>query len=87
MPPASKLPKVRPPSDEEREGNGFRQPPAEGTIPKEEAEQMAEDDARQAEVSRTGTEVVEDLDELLDEIDSLLEEQSVLTNFRQKGGE
>ncbi|MGH9037995.1 MAG: ubiquitin-like protein Pup, partial [Acidimicrobiia bacterium] len=56
-------------------------------LPKEEAEQLAEDDARQAEATRNGNEVVEELVELLDEIDSLLEEQAVLTNFRQKGGE
>ena len=56
-------------------------------LPKEEAEQLAADDAHRAEASRDGSEVVEELDELLDEIDSLLEEQSVLTNFRQKGGE
>ena len=56
-------------------------------LPKEEAEQLAADDARRVEASRDGNEVIEELDELLDEIDSLLEEQSVLTNFRQKGGE
>ena len=56
-------------------------------LPKEEAEQLAEDDAHRAEANRNGNEVVEELDELLDEIDSLLEDQAVLTNFRQKGGE
>lgn len=56
-------------------------------LPKEEAEQLAEDDVRRAEATRNGSEVVEELDELLDEIDSLLEDQAVLTNFRQKGGE
>lgn len=56
-------------------------------LPKEEAEQLAEDDVRRADATPNRNEVVEELDELLDEIDSLLEEQSVLTNFRQKGGE
>jgi peptidoglycan hydrolase CwlO-like protein len=56
-------------------------------LPKEEAEQLAEKDARRAEATREGTEIVEDIDDLLDEIDSLLEEQAVLTNFRQRGGE
>ena len=61
-----------------------RQPRA--RLPKEEAEQLAEEDAHRADTTRNGHEVVEELDELLDEIDALLEEQSVLTNFRQKGG-
>ena len=56
-------------------------------LPKEEAERLAEDDARQAGATRDASELVDELDDLLDEIDALLEEQSVLTNFRQKGGE
>ena len=56
-------------------------------LPKEEAERLAEDDARQAEASRDANGLVDELDELLDEIDAVLEEQSVLTNFRQRGGE
>lgn len=55
---------------------------------KREAERLAEEDAGRAPAeSRNGADVIEDADDLLDEIDALLEEQSVLTNFRQKGGE
>jgi hypothetical protein len=55
---------------------------------KREAERLAEEDAGRAPAeSRNGAEVIEDADDLLDEIDALLEEQSVLANFRQKGGE
>lgn len=32
-------------------------------------------------------EILDGLDELLDEIDSVLEEQTVLTNYRQRGGQ
>jgi hypothetical protein len=87
MPPASKLPNVRTPRTRSVRGMVSASRQQRARLPKEEAEQLAEDDARQAEASRNGNEVVEELDELLDEIDSLLEEQSVLTNFRQKGGE
>lgn len=31
--------------------------------------------------------ILDGLDELLDEIDSVLEEQSVLVNYRQRGGQ
>jgi hypothetical protein len=55
---------------------------------KGEAERLAEEDAGRAQAeSRAGADVIEDADDLLDEIDALLEEQSVLANFRQKGGE
>lgn len=66
-----------------------RQPRAQ--MAKHEAERLAEEDAQRAPVQedgeRDGTEIIEDIDDLLAEIDALLEEQSVLTNFRQKGGE
>ena len=54
---------------------------------KREAERLAEDDAKRAAKRSDDREVIEDADELLDEIDALLEEQSILTNFRQKGGQ
>jgi Pup-like protein len=54
---------------------------------KHEAERLAEEDAGRAAERSGEREVVEDADELLDEIDALLEEQSVLTHFRQKGGQ
>lgn len=67
-------------------------------MPRQDAEALAERDAAQAAEAAaakaaraakaaTKNEVAEDADELLDEIDALLEEQSVLTNFRQKGGQ
>jgi hypothetical protein len=87
MPPASKLPKVRTPRTRSVKGMVSASRQQRARLPKEEAEQLAEDDARRAEATRNGSEVVEELDELLDEIDSLLEDQAVLTNFRQKGGE
>ena len=64
---------------------------ARSNMPRQDAEALAEDDAAkaaEAAAAKTATknEVAEDADELLDEIDALLEEQSVLTNFRQKGG-
>jgi hypothetical protein len=40
-----------------------------------------------ARIKAKGEELKDDMDDLLDEIDSLLEEQSVLANFRQRGGE
>lgn len=40
-----------------------------------------------ARIKAKGEELKDDMDDLLDEIDSLLEEQSVLVNFRQKGGQ
>ena len=57
------------------------------SMPKHEADQLAEADAARASANERSTEVIEDVDDLLAEIDSILEEQSVLTNFRQKGGE
>jgi hypothetical protein len=54
---------------------------------KREAERLAEEDAGRAAERSGDREVLEDADELLDEIDALLEEQSVLTHFRQKGGQ
>ncbi len=54
---------------------------------KREAERLAEDDATRAAKRSDEREIIEDSDELLDEIDALLEEQSVLTNFRQRGGQ
>ena len=58
-------------------------------LPRQDAEALAEEDAAKvAEAANppAHTELAEDTDQLLDEIDALLEEQSVLTNFRQKGG-
>ena len=65
---------------------------ARSNLPRQDAEALAEEDAaKAAEAAATKTTnevaVAEDADELLDEIDALLEEQSVLTNFRQKGGQ
>ena len=63
---------------------------ARSNLPRQDAEALAEEDAaKAAEAAKNPTrnEVAEDSDELLDEIDALLEEQSVLTNFRQKGGQ
>jgi Pup-like protein len=54
---------------------------------KREAQRLAEEDAARAAQRSGEREIVEDSDELLDEIDALLEEQSVLTQFRQKGGQ
>lgn len=62
-----------------------RQPRAQ--LPKDEAERLAEDDAGRVSAQRDSSTTVEDIDDLLEEIDALLEEQSVLTHFRQKGGE
>ncbi len=56
-------------------------------LPKEEAARLAEEDAQRAASQRDGDELVDEADELLDEIDALLEDQSVLANFRQKGGQ
>jgi hypothetical protein len=59
-------------------------------LPRQDAEALAEEDAANAAAAAKAparNEVAEDADELLDEIDALLEEQSVLTNFRQKGGQ
>jgi hypothetical protein len=70
---------------------------ARSNMPRQDAEALAEEDAAKAaqaaEAKATPSkgsgrnEVAEEADELLDEIDALLEEQSVLTNFRQKGGQ
>jgi hypothetical protein len=63
---------------------------ARSNLPRQDAEALAEEDAaKAAEAAKNPArnEVAEDADELLDEIDALLEEQSVLTNFRQKGGQ
>lgn len=57
------------------------------TMAKHEAEELAENDAERAAAERAAAETIEDTDDLLADIDALLEEQSVLTNFRQKGGE
>ncbi len=54
---------------------------------KREAQRLAEEDAARTAQRSGEREIVEDSDELLDEIDALLEEQSVLTHFRQKGGQ
>jgi hypothetical protein len=56
-------------------------------LQKREAERLAEDDAKRAAQRGDEREIIEDSDELLDEIDALLEEQSILTNFRQRGGQ
>jgi hypothetical protein len=66
-------------------------------MPRQDAEALAEEDAAKAGEAAEAkanpskgsgrNEVAEEADELLDEIDALLEEQSVLTNFRQKGGQ
>jgi hypothetical protein len=56
-------------------------------LQKQEAERLAEDDAKRAAQRGDEREIIEDSDELLDEIDALLEEQSILTNFRQRGGQ
>jgi len=63
---------------------------ARSNLPRQDAEALAEDDAAkaaEAAAAKSPNEVAEAADELLDEIDALLEEQSVLTNFRQKGGQ
>jgi hypothetical protein len=65
---------------------------ARSNLPRQDAEALAEEDAAnaaEAAVAKTAArnEVAEEADDLLDEIDALLEEQSVLVNFRQKGGE
>ncbi|HZI37469.1 MAG TPA: ubiquitin-like protein Pup [Acidimicrobiia bacterium] len=65
---------------------------ARSNLPRQDAEALAEEDAAKAAAEASAkasarNEVAEDADELLDEIDALLEEQSVLTNFRQKGGQ
>ncbi len=57
------------------------------SMPKGEADQLAESDAVRAATTERASEIIEDVDDLLAEIDSILEEQSVLTNYRQKGGE
>lgn len=58
------------------------------SLPPTEAEELAAADAeRAAAASKSGSETIEDIDDLLAEIDSVLEEQSVLVNFRQRGGE
>jgi Pup-like protein len=54
---------------------------------KQDAERLAEEDAGRAPTADSRNDVIEDADDLLDEIDALLEEQSVLANFRQKGGQ
>lgn len=56
-------------------------------LPQEEAARLAEEDAARASAERAGDQLVDEAADLLDEIDALLEEQSVLTNFRQKGGQ
>lgn len=65
---------------------------ARSNMPRQDAEALAEEDAAkaaEAAAAKTATksEVADDADQLLDEIDALLEEQSVLTNYRQKGGQ
>lgn len=57
------------------------------SVSKQDAEQLAADDAAVAEAQAKPAADLSDLDELLDEIDGLLEEQEVLTNYRQKGGQ
>ena len=54
---------------------------------KESLDTLAEDDAAVQAAQAKDAADLSDSDELMDEIDALLEEQSVLTNFRQKGGE
>lgn len=65
-------------------------------VSKADADELAEQDVARvyesekdklARVKAKGEELTDELDDLLDEIDSLLEEQSVLVNFRQKGGQ
>jgi hypothetical protein len=58
------------------------------SLPAHEAEELAAADAEKAAATaEKGSETIEDIDDLLAEIDSVLEEQSVLVNFRQRGGE
>ncbi|MGH8998758.1 MAG: ubiquitin-like protein Pup [Acidimicrobiia bacterium] len=57
------------------------------TLPPKEADELAAADAERAGDERAGSEVMDDLDDLLAEIDAVLEEQSVLVNFRQRGGQ
>lgn len=52
-----------------------------------EAERLAEEDAKRTNGGAAAKEVIEEIDELLADIDDLLEEQSVLVNYRQKGGQ
>lgn len=51
----------------------------------EEMEVLAADDTPTADDSAEA--ILDATDELLDEIDAVLEEQSVLTNYRQRGGQ
>lgn len=57
------------------------------TLPPAEADEMAAADAARASEAKPSTETIDDIDDLLAEIDSVLEEQSVLVNFRQRGGQ
>ena len=61
--------------------------PKQTTTTKQDADQLAEDDAAVQAAQEKPAADLSDLDDLLDEIDGLLEEQEVLTNYRQKGGE
>jgi len=56
-------------------------------VTKEDADQIADEDAAVQAAQAKPAADTSDLDDLLDEIDELLEEQEVLTNYRQKGGE
>ncbi len=61
----------------------------------EEAEELAEQDARQQDTERGRREAkvaareehLDDIDDLLADIDAILEDQAVLVNYRQKGGQ
>lgn len=56
------------------------------TVSKTDADELAaEDAARQP--AKADTAIVDETDDLLDEIDSILEEQSVLVNYKQRGGQ
>lgn len=57
------------------------------TLPPQEAEEMAAADAERAAAEKSTSETIEDIDDLLADIDAVLEEQSVLVNFRQRGGQ
>lgn len=58
------------------------------TLPPSEADELAARDAEAAAAAaKSGSETIDDIDDLLAEIDSVLDEQSVLVNFRQRGGQ
>lgn len=46
-----------------------------------------EETTEEVEAQPSSSELIEETDDLLDEIDSLLEETTVVSNYRQKGGQ